>query len=83
MSIRRSISTKNKLVNDVLDEKAQDNKASAFIEESILFYLKYKDQIDCILSFNNMMEIMKGGGVLAVQPVITEKKKQRAKSLVK
>ena len=82
MSMRRSISTTNKVVNDVLDKKASMNKASAYIEETILFHLKYKDVIDKITSPEYLMNINKGGDNNVVNSISNEKK-NRLKSLVK
>lgn len=84
MTTRKNISLSNKTVIEVFEAKVKQNKASAFVEECILFYLQYKPLINEVTDTSTILALIKGGGVQAnTQQHTSEKKKNRIGGLLK
>lgn len=82
MATRKCYSLNNETVLDVLNEKARTSDASGFIEESILFYLKYKDIIEQVTDLKNVLNYNSQKSS-ALNIDVNDKKKSRLKNMLK
>ena len=83
MATRKCYSLNNKTVLDLLEEKAKTSDASRFIEDCILFYLKYKDVIEEATDLKNILRNYSSPKPNATNVDVNDKKKNRLKNMVK
>lgn len=83
MATRKCYSLNNEIVLSVLNEKAKTSDASNFIEQSILFYLKYKDIIEEVTDLKTVLKNYNTPRNESVGVGVTDKKKNRLKGMLK
>lgn len=67
----------------MLNEKAKTSDASNFIEQSILFYLKYKDVIEEVTDLKNVLNNYRTPKPTSAIVDVNDKKKNRLKGMLK